>query len=219
MDVASSSSADSAVLGRAAGASVPRSSHGDWEPAADRPDPIALLEEQAATREPSLVPIRYGRMSVSPFTFYRGAASILASDLAGSPDSGIRVQLCGDAHLSNFGGFASPDRNLVYDLNDFDETLPGPWEWDVKRLAASIEVAGRARGFRGKQRRRIVRAAVAEYREAMRRFAGMSPLEVWYSRIDASGLKAEFGSQLGPEHVKRSQKIGAKAKAKDSSRA
>jgi len=126
---------------------TPRSRHGEWEPAVDRPDPIALLEEQASNREPSLVPIRYGRMAVSPFTFYRGAAYILASDLAGSPDSGIRVQLCGDAHLSNFGGFASPDRELVFDLNDFDETLPGPWEWDVKRLAASIEVAGRARGL------------------------------------------------------------------------
>jgi len=123
----------------------PRSHHGEWEPADDRPDPIALLEQQAANREPSLVPIRYGRMAASPFSFYRGAAYILASDLAGSPDSGIRVQLCGDAHLSNFGGFASPDRDLVFDLNDFDETLPGPWEWDVKRLAASIEVAGRAR--------------------------------------------------------------------------
>ena len=123
--------------GRAARSGTPRSSHGDWAPAGDRPDPIELLEEQAATREPSLVPIRHGRMAVSPFTFYRGAAYILASDLAGSPDSGITVQLCGDAHLSNFGGFASPDRNLVFDLNDFDETLPGPWEWDVKRLAAT----------------------------------------------------------------------------------
>src|SRR4051794_2285135 len=149
-----------------------RASHGEWEPAADRPDPIELLEEQATTREPSLVPIRYGRMAVSPFAFYRGGAYILASDLAGSPDSGIRVQLCGDAHLSNFGGFASPERELVFDLNDFDETLPGPWEWDVKRLAASIEVAGRARGFRGKQRRRAVTGAVTAYREGMRQFAG-----------------------------------------------
>jgi uncharacterized protein (DUF2252 family) len=200
-------------------AEAPRSSHGEWEPADDRPDPVKLLEEQAASREPSLVPIRYARMSASPFAFYRGAAYILASDLAGSPDSGIKVQLCGDAHLSNFGGFASPDRDLVFDLNDFDETLPGPWEWDVKRLAASIEVAGRARGFKGSQRRRLVRSAVTQYREAMRRFAGMSPLDVWYSRIDASGMAAEFGSQLGPEQVKRFQKIVAKAKGKDSSRA
>jgi uncharacterized protein (DUF2252 family) len=206
----------SAALPRSA---APRSSHGEWAPAADRPDPVALLEEQAANREPSLVPIRYGRMAVSPFTFYRGAAYIQASDLAGSPDSGIKVQLCGDAHLSNFGGFASPERELVFDLNDFDETLPGPWEWDVKRLAASIEVAGRTRGFKGKQRRRIVRGAVAEYREAMHRFAGMSALEVWYSRIDASGLKAAFTSQLGPDQVKRFEKTVAKAKAKDSARA
>jgi uncharacterized protein (DUF2252 family) len=200
-------------------AGAPRSSHGEWEPAADRPDPVALLEEQAANREQSLVPIRYGRMAVSPFTFYRGAAYVMASDLAGSPDSGIRVQLCGDAHLSNFGGFASPERDLVFDLNDFDETLPGPWEWDVKRLAASIEVAGRSREFKRKQRRRIVRAAVAEYREAMRRFARMSALDVWYSRIDASAVKADFGSQLAPEQVKRFEKTAAKAKAKDSSRA
>jgi uncharacterized protein (DUF2252 family) len=200
-------------------AEAPRSSHGDWAPASDRPDPVALLEEQAENREPSLVPIRYGRMVVSPFTFYRGAAYIQASDLAGTPDSGIKVQLCGDAHLSNFGGFASPDRDLVFDLNDFDETLPGPWEWDVKRLAASIEVAGRARGFKRKQRRRIVRGSVAEYREAMRRFAAMSVLDVWYSRIDASNLEAEFGSQFGRVQVKRFQKTVAKAKAKDSSRA
>src|SRR4051812_25012779 len=138
--------AERATSGKTARSEVRRGSHGDWAPAPDRPDPVSLLEEQAANREPSLVPIRYGRMVVSPFTFYRGAASIQASDLAGSPDSGIRVQLCGDAHLSNFGGFAAPDRKLVFDLNDFDETLPGPWEWDVKRLAASIEVAGRARG-------------------------------------------------------------------------
>jgi uncharacterized protein (DUF2252 family) len=198
---------------------APRSHHGEWEPADDRPDPIALLEQQAANREPSLIPIRYGRMAASPFSFYRGAAYILASDLAGSPDSGIRVQLCGDAHLSNFGGFASPDRDLVFDLNDFDETLPGPWEWDVKRLAASIEVAGRAREFKRKTRRRIVRAAVEEYREAMRRFARMSALEVWYSRIDVGALREAFTAQLGPAHVKRFEKVVAKARAKDSSRA
>jgi uncharacterized protein (DUF2252 family) len=207
------------VTAAEARAAAPRSSHGDWAPAADRPDPIELLEEQAANREPSLVPIRYGRMAVSPFTFFRGAAYVMASDLASSPQSGIRVQLCGDAHLSNFGGFASPDRQLVFDLNDFDETLPGPWEWDLKRLAASIEVAGRARGFRGKERRRLVRGAVAEYREAMRRFAGMSALDVWYSRIDASRLKADFGSQLGRAEEKRLERTAQKAKGKDSTRA
>src|SRR5436853_534111 len=145
--------AERAARGKAARAQVPRSSHGEWEPAADRPDPIGLLSEQAATRVPELVPIRYGRMAVSPFTFYRGAAYVMAADLATTPRSGAQVQLCGDAHLSNFGAYAAPDRQLVFDLNDFDETLPGPWEWDVKRLAASLEIAGRDRGFGSKARR------------------------------------------------------------------
>src|SRR3954467_2669397 len=203
---------DRAAAGKALRKQVPRWSHGDWEPASKRPDPIALLQEQAATRVQELVPIRYGRMTISPFTFFRGAAYVMASDLAASPQSGIRVQLCGDAHLSNFGGFASPDRDLVFDLNDFDETLPGPWEWDLKRLAASIEVAGRSRRFRGKERRRLVRDAVAEYPEAMGRFAGMSALDVWYSRIDASDVRAEFGQQLGRAQVKRFQQTVDKAK-------
>src|SRR5437016_9758156 len=153
--------AERAARGKAARAEVPRSSHGDWEPGADRPDPIELLKEQAEARVPELVPIRYGRMAVSPFTFYRGAAYVMASDLANTPQSGIRVQLCGDAHLSNFGGFASPDRELVFDLNDFDETLPGPWEWDVKRLAASVAVGGRENGFPASRRRAMVRRAVS----------------------------------------------------------
>jgi uncharacterized protein (DUF2252 family) len=208
-----------AAAGKAMRSEAPRSSHGDWEPAKKRPDPIKLLEQQAATREPSLVPIRYGRMVASPFAFYRGAASVLASDLARSPSSGIRVQLCGDAHLSNFGGFASPERELVFDLNDFDETLPGPWEWDVKRLAASIEVAARARNFEAKERRRIVRGAVEAYRSAMRRFATMRTLDTWYSTISAQELKAEFGSQLGRQQVKKFERLVVKAKAKDSSRA
>ena len=126
---------------------MPRASHGDWEPALHRPDPVELLEEQAQTRVPELVPIRYGRMLVSPFTFYRGAAYLMASDLASGPRTGLHTQLCGDAHLSNFGGFAAPDRRIVFSLNDFDETLPGPFEWDVKRLVASFAVAGRDRGF------------------------------------------------------------------------
>src|SRR5919198_553720 len=134
-----------AELGKAARAETPRSSHAEWTPPSDRPDPIDLLEEQAATRVPELVPIRYGRMAASPFAFYRGAAYVMASDLASTPTSGFRAQLCGDAHLSNFGGFASPERDLLFDLNDFDETLPGPWEWDVKRLVASMAVAGRRR--------------------------------------------------------------------------
>src|SRR3954447_20618286 len=180
---------DRAAQGRALRAEVPRSSHGDWAPASGRPDPITLLDEQARSRVEELVPIRYGRMADSPFAFYRGAAYVMASDLAGSPRSGIRVQLCGDAHLSNCGGFASPDRELVFDLNDFDETLPGPWEWDVKRLAASVEVAARARNFEQKERRRIVRGAVEAYRIAMRRFAGMRTLDTWYSTISAQELK------------------------------
>jgi uncharacterized protein (DUF2252 family) len=208
-----------AARGKAVREEVPRSSHGDWEPASKRADPIAMLEEQAANREPLLVPIRYGRMSASPFAFYRGAAYVLASDLAGSPQTGIRVQLCGDAHLSNFGGFASPERDLVFDLNDFDETLPGPWEWDVKRLAASIEVAARARNFDKKQRRRVVRGAGEAYRVAMRRFAGMKALETWYASISARTLEAEFGSQLAPAQVKKFDKLVAKAKVKDSARA
>src|SRR4249920_4270490 len=139
--------AERVARGKEARAQVPRAAHGRWEPAPDRPDPIALLEEQAASRVPELVPIRHGRMLVSPFTFYRGAALIMAADLAGTPASGITAQLCGDAHLSNFGLFGTPERRMLFDINDFDETLPGPWEWDVKRMAASFEVMGRARGF------------------------------------------------------------------------
>ena len=157
--------------GKAARNETPRSSHGRWEPAANRPDPVALLEEQGRTRVPELVPMRYGRMLVSPFTFYRGAALIMASDLAATPRSGLNVQICGDAHLSNFGVFASPERQLMFDINDFDETLPGPWEWDVKRLAASFEIAGRDRGFAPADRRAIVMACVAEYRARMQQLA------------------------------------------------
>jgi|tagenome__1003787_1003787.scaffolds.fasta_scaffold20925175_2 uncharacterized protein (DUF2252 family) len=208
-----------AARGKALRTEVPRTSHGDWEPARRRPKPIKLLEEQAAVREPSLVPIRYGRMAASPFAFYRGAAYVLASDLARSPATGIRVQLCGDAHLANFGGFASPERDLVFDLNDFDETLPGPWEWDIKRLAASIEVAARARDFGTKERTRVVRSAVESYRIAMRRFAGMKALETWYTSTDVRELRAEFGAQLRPEQLKKFEKAIAKGKSKDSARA
>ena len=146
--------------GKAARAEVPRSSHAEFKPAAGRPDPVTLLESQAASRVPELLPIRYGRMAVSAFTFFRGAALPMANDLAGTPRTGLTVQACGDAHLANFGVFASPERNLVFDINDFDETLPGPWEWDVKRLAASLEIAGRDNGFSTKERRAIVLAAV-----------------------------------------------------------
>jgi uncharacterized protein (DUF2252 family) len=174
--------------GRTARSEVPRSSHGTWLPAHDRPDPVALLEEQAQSRVPYLVPIRYGRMLVSPFTFYRGGALIMASDLAATPVSGITVQLCGDAHLSNFGLFGTPERRLIFDLNDFDETLPGPWEWDIKRLAASFEIMGRDRGFAAPDRRAIVMAGVTEYRQRMRQAAGMSTLDAWYDQLEAGAL-------------------------------
>jgi uncharacterized protein (DUF2252 family) len=174
--------------GRAARVEAPRSAHGRWVPAPDRPDPVTLLEEQAATRVPLLVPIRYGRMLISPFTFYRGAALIMASDLADTPVSGVTVQLCGDAHLSNFGLFGTPERRMIFDINDFDETLPGPWEWDVKRLAASFEIMGRGRGFAPADRRAVVMAGVAEYRDRMRQAAGMGTLDAWYDHLEAGML-------------------------------
>jgi uncharacterized protein (DUF2252 family) len=190
-------SGESAERGRAARARAPRSAHGEWAPAPNRPDPVALLAAQAATRVQELVPIRYGRMLVSPFTFYRGAAAVMAADLARTPDSGIVVQACGDAHLSNFGGFAAPDRRLIFGPNDFDETLPGPWEWDLKRLAASVEIAGRDIGLPAKRRAWTVRECVREYREGMRAFARESHLDVWYERLNASELVARFGGRLG----------------------
>src|SRR5262245_37217730 len=159
-----------AARGKAARAEVPRTSQAEWEPPPHRPDPVELLEEQAQTRVPELVPIRYGRMLVSPFTFYRGAAYLMASDLAAGPRTGLHTQLCGDAHLSNFGVFAAPDRRLVFAINDFDETLPGPFEWDVKRLVASFAVAGRDRGFDAKSRSRINATVARAYREAVRQF-------------------------------------------------
>src|ERR1700674_1955617 len=168
-----------AARGKAARAEVPRSSHAVFEPVSRRSDPIKLLERQAKTRVPELVPIRYGRMLVSPFTFYRGAALIMASDLAATPRSGLQVQCCGDAHLSNFGVFASPERRLVFDLNDFDETLPGPWEWDVKRLAVSMLIAATNNDYATKDRHRIVLDTVEEYRRAMAEFAAMKNLDVW----------------------------------------
>src|SRR5689334_5829053 len=160
--------------GRRSGAVLPSTAHGEWSPAADRPDPVAVLEQQAKTRVPELVPIRYGRMAASAFAFYRGAAAVMAADLGATERSGLTVQLCGDAHLANFGGFASPERSFVFDINDFDETHPGPFEWDVKRLAASFEIAGRSRGFDAKQCNAIVMGAVKSYRRTMRTFASMS---------------------------------------------
>ncbi len=202
--------------GKAARAEVPRSSHAAFDPPAKRADPVALLEGQAATRVPELVPIRYGRMLVSPFTFYRGAARIMAHDLAATPRSGLNVQCCGDAHLSNFGVFASPERRLVFDLNDFDETLPGPWEWDVKRLAASMLIGARDNGFSVKDQDRIVLDTVGEYRAAMASFAGMKNLEVWYAHLEIESLMQQYGSQFKQKMVKRTEKTLAKARTKDS---
>jgi len=208
--------AQRAERGKQARAAVPRASHAVFDPPAGRPDPIALLEEQAKSRVPELVPVRYGRMMVSPFTYYRGAALPMASDLAATPVSGLAVQACGDAHLSNFGVFGSAERRLVFDVNDFDETLPGPWEWDVKRLAASLEVAARGNGFGGKQRREIVTAAVASYRQAMRAFAGMTNLEVWYAHADLDQMRAQFQSQLQARQRKAIDQGMAKARTRDS---
>jgi uncharacterized protein (DUF2252 family) len=178
-----------------------------------------LLEEQAANRVPELVPIRYARMSASPFAFYRGAACVMASDLAGTPQTGIRAQLCGDAHLANFGGFASTERQLLFDLNDFDETLPGPWEWDVKRLAASVAVAGRENGFSVKRRIAIVRDAVGAYRKAIREFATMKTLDVWYARASVSEIQELVRSEASAGQVTRLDKTVARGARKDSSRA
>ena len=204
-----------AARGKAARAEVPRSTHAQIEFPADR-DPVALLEEQAANRVPELVPIRYGRMLVSPFSFYRGGALIMASDLSRTPVSGLRVQLCGDAHLSNFGVFGSPERTLVFDMNDFDETAPGPWEWDVKRLAASFSIAGRERGFSKKERRTVALATVRSYREAMRMFAGMRDLEVWYSHLSAEQAFREFSYGVDPKRLKKTEADIAKSRTKDS---
>ena len=211
--------AERAERGKAARATAPRSEQGEYQPATDRRDPVELLEEQAASRVPELVPIRYGRMLVSPFTFFRGAAYPMAADLAGAPRTGLQVQLCGDAHLSNFGAFAGPDRRLMFSINDFDETLPGPFEWDVKRLVASFAVAGRDRGFDAKQRRSINRAVTRSYREAIRGFAAMSNLDVWYSRIDVDEIAALAARHETPKERKRLERNVAKARSKDSLRA
>jgi uncharacterized protein (DUF2252 family) len=198
---------------------VPRESHAEFTPGPARPDPVALLEEQARTRIPQLVPVRYGRMAVSPFTYYRGAALAMSHDLATTPVSGIAVQACGDAHLSNFGLFASPERKLVFDINDFDETLPGPWEWDVKRLAASLEIAGRDNGFGPGKRRKAVVAAARGYQQAMGDFARMSELDVWYSRADVGELRDTIRAALGKGRRKTFDKALAKAHSRTSTRA
>jgi uncharacterized protein (DUF2252 family) len=208
--------AERVAHGKAARAEVPRSSHAEYQPPRRRTDPVKLLERQAKTRVPELVPIRYGRMLVSPFTFYRGAALIMASDLATTPRSGLSVQCCGDAHLSNFGVFGSPERKLVFDVNDFDETLPGPWEWDVKRLAVSMLIAGRYNDFSVKDQDKIVLATVEAYRAAIAGFAAMNDLDVWYAHLEIENVLQEFGPQFKPKQVKRTEKALAKARTKDS---
>ena len=212
------SRADRESRGKDARAVAPLESQAEFTPDPGR-DPVGLLLEQDKSRVPELVPIRHGRMLVSPFTFYRGAALPMAADLATTPTSGLRVQLCGDAHLANFGAFASPSRRLVFDVNDFDETLPGPFEWDVKRLAASLAVAGRANGFAAKDRRKVVLAGVERYRTAMREFAGQPFLAVWYAHLDVEDAIAQFQSQLKKKRVKATKKMVAKAYTSDSMKA
>jgi len=213
-----------AEWGRAARRRVPRSSHAAWEPPPDRADPVALLEEQETTRVPELVPIRHARMMVSPFTFYRGAALLMASDLATTPHSGITTQICGDAHLANFGVFGTPERKLIFNINDFDETLPGPWEWDLKRLVVSFEVAGRYRGFTAEERDAINRGVVRGYRERMRRAAESGVLEAWYDRLDADQISEWLRTEreahhVGEKQVRRTEAAFAKAQTRDSLKA
>jgi uncharacterized protein (DUF2252 family) len=205
--------------GKAARGKAPRKGPGDWAPAPDRRDPITLLEEQAATRVRELLPIRYGRMAANPFAFYRGGAYVMAADLAALATSGLTVQLCGDAHLSNFGGFAAPDRTLVFDANDFDETLPGPWEWDLLRLAASVEVAGRDQRLGRKVLTAAVTATVARYRGAMRGFAAMTNLDVWYARLDAETAIARSRQLASAPELEDVRRAAQKARHNDSLRA
>jgi uncharacterized protein (DUF2252 family) len=205
--------------GKAARKAAPRSGQGHWEPGPDRVGPLEILSEQDRTRVPQLVPVRYGRMLASPFTFYRGAAAIMANDLASAPDSGLRVQLCGDAHLSNFGVFQAPDRRLVFDINDFDETLPGPFEWDVKRLVGSVAIAARDRGFDAATEEAVALAGAAAYREAMAQFAAMKEIDVWYARLDMEEFGQKWSSRVSKAARRRADKNLEKARGKDSLRA
>jgi len=211
--------AERAERGKAVRGELRRSAHADWEPAPKRRDPLDLLQEQAETRLPELAPIRYGRMLASPFMFFRGSAYLMAADLADGPRTGLHAQLCGDAHLSNFGIWAAPDRRLVFGINDFDETLPGPFEWDVKRLVASFAVAGRDRGFNEAIRRSVVMATSGEYRAAMARFAEMRNIDVWYARLDVAGIVEQMVTAPSRKQMKRFQAKIAKVRTKDSSRA
>ena len=208
--------AERAARGKAARSEVPRSGHAGWDAPSGRPDPVGFLEEQAKSRVQELVPIRYGRMLVSPFAFYRGAAYLMASDLASTPRSGLIVQACGDAHVSNFGLFASPERELLFDINDFDETAHGPWEWDVKRLAASLAIAGRNNGFADKERAEVVRGAASAYRSAMREFAAMRNLDVRYAHARVKEGLPGLQAMLDKKNLKAAERVVTKARTKDS---
>jgi uncharacterized protein (DUF2252 family) len=210
-----STPAERAEFGRQARAGMPRSRHGEWEPPVRRTDPLEILALQATTRLPDLVPIRYGRMAASAFAFFRGAAAVMASDLAGDPRSGLDVQLCGDAHLMNFGAFAAPSRDLIFDVNDFDETIPGPFEWDIKRLAASLEIAARSRSFDPGTSTAIVERGSCSYRKALADFAGMRDLEIWYTRLDLAAIMRRWGPEAGPKIIETFQKQIDKAQSKD----
>ena len=209
---------ESEASGKAARRRTPRSALGEWAPSAKRKSPVEILKGQDRTRVPELVPIRHGRMSVSAFTFYRGAAGIMAADLGAAPNTDLNVQLCGDAHLSNFGIFAAPDRRLIFDINDFDETHPGPFEWDVKRLAASFAIGGRNLGFKERDRRGAVAEAAREYRREIRRLAAMRTIDVWYERLDVSALE-QYRSKVTKKTARRFDKGLAKAESKNSMRA
>ena len=209
--------AERAAAGKAARAKAPLESHGQLDTSGR--DPVGLLLGQAASRVPELVPIRHGRMLASPFAFYRGAALPMAADLARTPSSGLRAQLCGDAHLANFGAYASPERRLVFDLNDFDETTPGPFEWDVKRLAASLAVAARDNGFSAKEQRRVVVAAASSYRTSMREFAALPLMQVWYAQVDLEKALVDYKDQLKGSRYKATQGLLAKARRRDSTQA
>ncbi|GAA2706434.1 DUF2252 domain-containing protein [Actinoplanes palleronii] len=202
--------AERAATGRAARDRLPIDGHGVFRPPADRADPVQIVFDQEADRLPDLLALRHRRMRASPLAFYRGAAAVMAADLAGQPDSGLRTQLCGDAHLFNFGLFASPERRLVFDLNDFDETCPGPFEWDLKRLLASVALAGRANGFGRRVRAGILSGAAQRYRTAMIRFAGEGELDVWYARADVDDLV----TRLAKSRRRRVTRVGDKARAR-----
>ncbi len=205
--------------GRAARKAVPRSSLGTWEAPADRPDPVSTLQAQAAGRVSDLVPLRYERMLASPFTFFRGAAAIMARDLGTRPRTGLQVQLAGDAHLANFGAFAAADRTMIFDLNDFDETLPGPFEWDIQRLVASFEIAGRHNGFTPAQRAKVNAHVASTYRQAIREFSATTRLDVWYARIEAEAIIHRWGRELAPAQVAAFRRTIAKGRERTSQKA